>query len=68
MDHNRIRDYSYVWNQQQRPENDSDISSFVCLPSLPEWVIRQPAARGKERYRKAIELATAEVDAGFFGI
>jgi hypothetical protein len=65
MDRDRILDYSSRWNQQKRPENDSDIACFVCLPDLPDWVIRP---HGKERYRAAIECAKAEADAGFVGI
>ena len=65
MNQNSFRDHSNLGNRQQRLENDSDISSFVCLPNLPDWVI---PPHGKETYRTAIERAKAEVDLDFVGI
>ena len=66
MHHQPGKSRSYSCKQRR---NDSDISGFICLPTLPEWLIgRYPKTKQQATYRLAVEHARAEVDPMFLGI
>jgi hypothetical protein len=65
----RNQNHGHRIGRHPRSKIDSDISSFVYLPNLPDWVVVSPNGPDwPAANRVDVEIARTEVDVGLIGI